>query len=586
MDLVLNAKERDLKKIFDEYNKGAMPQDFNNSYLESLLKEKNNYERIPKKVASLGKMVKQIQKDLNAVFANQGTKFELFSNTTISSDIKDGKITTNIRLFELGDGSSSIVNIPININIKHLLQMPPQEVYAIIKGLVYHSVLCKSMDKVEEGQNHDFDEVLLYRDKSEIKELEKHVNEKKNMRKAEQVLKNYFTGLFRDCFSEEFNRFDNIAELIAKDIVSTMEADDVEKMLGTFFDISSFKKLGIEKVEDFLNLDYNTLSKARIKKISSNAESMVQQPGKDIEAIDYEKQAQALLSLRTKSKYQELKNSGNDKVNLQQFCVNFINDYMSSNGLSGFGPENITFNSVDKNGKRLELGTYYDNGETHSININLNRIDSVTELIMTLTHELTHAKTSVLNKSHGIYDRKTGSGLVDGMDENISNSGLDGKSQEYKLLAEIQEYCYHLNPNEREARIGELSALSLMEKLDPEMSGEIATSKKRYELYQQKTIAIANAVSGKEVAGVKTLKQLKAEYDSLKSNMPERARYLIEKRLAYLEGLANDPSKINMAEEEKSIAAVQSLNAQEKRIENKKSQEEILKEIEESQMGM
>ena len=79
-----------------------------------------------------------------------------------------------------------------------------------------------------------------------------------------------------------------------------------------------------------------------------------------------------------------------------------------------------------------------------------------------------------------------GTGLLNDISEDISGSGAKGKAKE--LLVELKSYCYHINENERSARIGELSALIFMQKVgskDPKIQQEIATSVKKYKKYQQ-----------------------------------------------------------------------------------------------------
>ena len=567
-----NASETLLKNIFNDYNTGKMPENISNTYLEQLLKDKNKLEKVPRKIMAIIRMVERIENSLNSVFANSGTRFELFSNTTISADIKDGNIKTKITLFEIGDGDSSIVNIPLNINIKTLLEMPPEEVYAILKGLIYHSVLCNKLDKSEENHDKDFENVLFYRDQEEKDDLKEHVKEKSNKEKAKKALKTYFMGLFEEYFSEDFKKFDNIAELIANDIVSTMDPGDIKEMLSSFFDMSKFKDEGIEKVEEFLNSDYRTLSRSRESLILSKAKDRIAEPGKEIEAINYQKQYKALLSVNTKAKFEEMKNSANDENKIRDFCIEYVNNFMISNGLAPFAPNEITFNNVGG------LGLYSDNGVSRSININLSQINSITELVMTLSHELTHAKRSITNQSIGLFDRDTGSGLVGGMDEDISNSGLKEGTREYDFLVKLENYCYHLDPNEREGRIGEMSALGFMKELAPERQDEIEQSISGYLKYQQRTIDIKKALLGEEVNGNDmSIDDINRIFKEIKDKLPERARNLIEERVKYLNVLVENKSKqLDMSEEDKSIQIVASMSQREKVI--RQQQENMIKQ--------
>lgn len=573
-DLMIEEKAtaENLNKIFELYRAGKLSPKVNNSYLDYLLQNKQKTELVPKRVVALGKMVQRIQRELNARF---NTRFNIFEHTTVSADILNGDIKTNIKIFN-SNGKNSVINTAINININSLLQLPPEEVYAILKAHICHSLICNKLNK-DGSMEDDFENVMFFRDQDEKNNLEEHMKDKNERIKARKILKTYFMGLFKDYFPDSFTKYDNIAEYVADDIVRSLDDGKIDEMLSTFFDMSTFDKAGIKKVEEFLGADYKTLSAARGSKLLQSAKEMHTDPGKEIEAIDYEKQYQALLSIQTKSKFEEAKNSQNN-ANIKDFCAEFINNFMASNGMAGFGDNAITFKNEG------ELGTFYTN--PMSININLSKIKSATELVMTMSHELTHAKRAVLNASSGVYNREDGSLLVGGMDEDISGSGLKTNSQEYKFLKEVQNYCYHLDPNEREARIGELSALKFMKELAPERSAEIDESAKRYERYQQKTIDIANALKGNGSGAYKSIEALKSEYESMKANMPESARNLIEERIKYLEDLTLSSGSLDMSQEEKSMGESRKINGETISSEEIKKKKELQGILEEQQMGM
>ena len=120
---------------------------------------------------------------------------------------------------------------------------------------------------------------------------------------------------------------------------------------------------------------------------------------------------------------------------------------------------------------------------------------------MTLSHELTHAVDSSLNKAAGKVNMEDGTGLLNDISEDISGSGATGKVKD--LLVELKSFCYHINENERSARIGELSALIFMQKVgskDPKIQQEIATSVAKYKRYQQKTIDMITPIHAGSVA--------------------------------------------------------------------------------------
>ena len=264
-------------------------------------------------------------------------------------------------------------------------------------------------------------------------------------------------------------------------------------------------------------------------------------------SMDYAKQASELLSYETKDKFSKMKAS-KDGEDIKNFCESYIADFLRSNGISD------TYLSITFNENECQ-GMFY-RGEAPKINIDLSKVESVTDLVMTLSHELTHsvdfANEYMPEMVDGVNCRLVDSSVEIYELKDLSASGLSKKSPEYAFLQQLNAYCYHMDPSERRGRIGELSALKFMQSLadgDLDMKNDIQRNIESFKQYQQKTIEIAYALN--DSYGKNGLNALREKFENMRASLPKEAEDMMEDCLSYLERVCN--SNLSLSEEEKSI---------------------------------
>lgn len=538
------AKTENLLKVFDDYdNAGVLSANYSNEHIKDTANKLNTVStsegvqavrsKVPQKVKVIVKIINSVADRLNAKLKAMGVGYHFdIGKVTFSAKNEFGKIDVNY------NGQN------INFNIKKLSKLPALEVYTLATTSLYNMAI----SDLEKSGNIEDKEKLA----QSLKENKNNLLNPKDYEKATTILSKYLRDFIAKNYPDDFKKFNNIADFIAGQIIAESSEKDIEKILGKFFDTKKIDVSAIIKVDDFLG---KNLSNARISYLSEKASELLIgkydkdgnyiPPNKNDElvALSYHEQAEELMSTSLIGKFKQIDKNGDFTYSseIKDFCVSYARKFFASNGLASI---KITFNS------KGALGSYYDSGpQNQSFNINLqklNKIHSITELVMTLSHELTHAVDSSLNMAQGKFN-EYGGGLLNDIDEDISRTTLQGSGLD--LLKELKRYCYHINPNERHARINEISALEFMNKAsedDKELQGEVQKSIARFNVYQQRTVDMINNLPNK-------IAEFKSKLKTL-GNVSNSDRKLIEDRIGYLEemqsnGLSaeNEVSSINTA---------------------------------------
>ncbi len=553
-----------LNEIFEGFdNSEPLPASLSNLDLERLSKQStirpnNNKSEAPKtKKDGIIAIVKKVESAINNKLPiGKEIKVDLtFTASLVNSAPDGGKKGVFVQSKKNND-------VAMNINIKRLSKLPSLEVYSIIYNALYrHSV----QNEAVSDNNFDLDAGV-----DENTEVEEPKKKKSSKDKAIECLAGYLNKFLPKYFDGKFKEFSAISKLVAIQIVDEMDEEDFEKILSVFFKFEKLDKKAENLVEEFLG----SSETSRLEYINYKATEFLLDPNKEQTGLNYLQQAEELLSVSTKTKFQEAVNSNGKSLNdFKSFCVSYANRFMYSNNLNGI---EVTFEPEGA------LGEFYDDSPPR-INVNLKRIDSVSELAMTLSHELTHAVDSCLNKSKGKYNRD-GGGLIDTISEDISDSGLKESDPAYKLLKELKNYCYHINPNERHARIGELSALSFIDEMSKDNTGkninlrsQLFSSASKYISYQNRTAEMINNLSS---AKISAWRDMLAGFNKI----PSHAKNMINERIDYLEGMLESGLMID-AEKESIEAARRIVEAKQKEIEDLKLKQEAIKKSETTQMG-
>lgn len=463
----------------------------------------------------------KIEDSINLRLRENGIDKKIKFGLTFSAAQSDKAIAESPVTLKNFDEQMSEVPVLLNVNLKKISKLPSLETYAALYAQV---------DKFTRERISNFNKSESAEPVAEAVQNTEQVKQQKADRQekshAVSVITEYLKSFLSKFFGTKMKDYGVLANIVANEIVEEMPEKNVKQVLSVFFDTSELEGEATEIAKSILG----DPTKARVSLIRRKASELALDPSKELEALNYEQQAAELLSVNLKDKFNEAVagyDPHNKNIPLNQFkdfCVSYANTFMSSNGLK---PIAVTFSNEG------ELGTFFD-GASPRVNINLSRIDSISELAATLSHELTHAVDASINKVHGNYNRE-GGGLLNDISENISNSGLKTDSAAYKFLCELQKLTYLVNPNEIHARIGELSALKFMQAVsrdNPGLASQTDASAKSFVNYQCKTLNTVDRLKNGNL--VQELKQRMAAL----GNIPDEAKNMMNERINYLEQMA------------------------------------------------
>jgi len=242
-----------------------------------------------------------------------------------------------------------------------------------------------------------------------------------------------------------------------------------------------------------------------------------------------------------------------NEAQLKEFCEKFARKFLQNSGLDS-NSYKITFDRFDRNGNERAAGTYIDYGSSQTININISQVKSINnpaEVVMILAHELTHTVDSSLNKQKKKVT-EDGYGLLNntiGSVGSLSDVKRDESEQVYDFVKELTEVCYHLNPNERSAREGELIALEFMKGLSPNKTMQkcIDSSIESYTRYQKMVISDFNNLANL-IAKAKEIKKIAKSSKTIEA-IDERLKYLKQLKENNLLNISGVKESIDMAQE-------------------------------------
>lgn len=483
----------EMKEIFDKYNKaGNVPAGgFSKEQL------KNN-----EKAKAILNVIRLAEKNLKKNAAKVFDDFNVSFKYTSSDNSKLGDDVVNAIDFNVSNnGDKKDLDIAVNFNFSKLGQLPAEETYSIVYATMHNSLL-KKREALSAGKDFQFG-----------KEDEIHENAAVN--------------------DANFDRQGNYVE------PEHPVLDYIKKLLlKVFFGIESDKK----------EIDYAACAKQIEQDFNQNqiyAEDMFENPqggnlfaeryGKVVK-LGYEQQATYLLGEISKEEFASLKT--NNDQELINFCGNYARSILKTSNLD---ERNVPITFEPKG----EIGSYIDYGNRQVVNININKVKAMknpAEVVMTLQHELTHAIDSSSNKSKGITTEE-GYGLVDNLVGDTSKgieSAKDEAPEVYSYVKKLQEICYRINPNERSARIGELTAIKFMKGMHPD---------KDMQKYIDKSIDSYNSYQNKVIANIAECETIEQKYETVNDKsvvkdggrsilvVKDSTKKIIEERLGYIESL-------------------------------------------------
>lgn len=378
-----------------------------------------------KKITALLEIAENVKETLKEKFKEYGNLEFIFTTMEDPNGPYFGAANFDLQK-NVATGKNDLT-VNANFNLLKIAQLPGFEAFSVMYYPLYNSIL-KEIDK-----NKD--------DKSKTVKFGKEEDFNKEPEKLDPLVKFYLDRSLKKIIGNEIK-------------ITDYSVDNLAKII---------QEKGIFSNQLFDN-QYN-------ENLLAERYAMVSKQG-------HQQQAEALLGEFSKDEFAVLKNGSDDKI--RDFCERFANKFLQNSGLE-IGTYDINFSNTG------DLGTYSDSGtKGQSITINLEAVremDNPAEVLMTLTHELTHMVDSSVNKGHGQASRK-GFGLEE---HNMVGGVSEGSTG---FLREMEEVYYKVNPHERSARQGELVALEFMNEMqtDETMKSYVDKSLVSFQNYQIKTI--------------------------------------------------------------------------------------------------
>ena len=489
----------------------------------------NDDELMLKKLKLVKEAIKKAQNLLRA-YLKPGSELDIVSKSTVSTSGESFSMSAQVNISE--DGVSKSINFPINISYSDAVRLPMPELYAKVSALGYGSLSnAKVIDKSKINQNDnkvEFDK--------EVKEIA--VKNKQEI-DSEELLAAYFESYLHnvarsnDFVDKGAVSYSEIAHILAESAVHELGVND---SIDLMFDVDALKSA----------VDEDSLHSARnIKLIGKAKEALNESAHEPRVALGYLEQSNALLSERTKSAFEKIKSVSGTSLktnyNTEGACRAFIVEYLQPYGIPA-SALNLTFNPLPSN----EIGMFYKN--QNRLNIDLNNVRSATDLVMTLSHELRHfVDESDCIREKADFGWNDLDNYVDEKKQGDSDFELDKNA--VRLFRKLNSMCYHLDPDERAGREGELVGLKFMQEIadgDYNLKVDIERNIEAFEDYQEKTCDMINGLFDEKSAY--NLELLSAEIE--RANVPEDVKEMMRKRLKYLDALSNN---MDSAKESQSI---------------------------------
>ncbi len=537
----IREEKESLKNVFDDYNKAApLPKGFNNNDIDGILSGESGKE-MPKKIDEFGKLIKSAEKSINDRWKNRTNITAIrINNIDTNSDPNNPTILPKTTMQSTGVDNGVMVDLSVNVNLSKLSYLPADRVYSQIVSAVEFSVFNKELDKDPELAKGDSekDNMAFGRDAKELESFESSANDGVATKNLITYLSAGIANFIKELFGIEptDNQVKNIANEVVQDFSGKKAYGSAENAYDSMFDKSRLSK----------EPSLRELQGARIGKMLIDAETAFDMGEYDSE-MSYREQASALMSESMKKAFTDKLKSKNPEE-VQSFCTQYIASLLQSNN---FSAESVSVSFI-ANEETNSKGKFYQNGPSgvgREIVINLAPTNgkemSLTDLVMTLTHETRHAMDSLINEERGVESGKGGNLVyackTTSKKDKVERMGMVPGSEEYKLLTLLDNMAYALDPNEMRGRMAELTALEFMAQMgDSSMADDIERNKAAFERYQKKTETYAMGVL--DSSSEFNLDKLWEQYQELKNagELSAEAVSAFEYQFKYLKELCKE----------------------------------------------
>ncbi len=538
----MEKKDLTLSELLQKFNSGEpIPESFfaevSGEDGASRFKQLKESGLLPEKLSLLKQIVALVEKSINKKCASRSLDVQsvnLLSNTTISFDTNSPQIGIKVSKITSEEGLTS-ANISLNLSVQKLINLPAEELYAVIysavAGSVFQSESAKLSETAEFDENNEEKEVKHADEKQQDEDLEE-IKEPRSVivRFIKNFLKKFFGVGLRNSKKDDDELYDALANDVVDDLTEENEPSSIANSMFSFDNLK--KDLSDEDLEIF-----------RVRRLNQKEDEAKSQENESLVA-SYSKQALEILSNATKDSFENVK--FDEKKGLDVFARNYVTEILANNGLSANAVE-LSFN------EDIFAGSFTP---PNKVNVCLSKVKNVTDFVRTLSHETRHAVDVALGKNAGAKEGNDGAMLDWG---EVQTTGLSRSSAEFKFLKKINNVCYRLDTDERNAVNDEVEALRFMQASSKSagLSAEISKNLDKYILHQSKTIEIGEGML--DPSSVYSLQSLRAEFESLKAsgNFSPAVLDMIERRFEYLENIKSHGMNLNA--ERSSVANAQRL---------------------------
>lgn len=536
----IREEKESLKNVFDDYNKAApLPKGFNNNDIDGILSGKSGKE-MPKKIDEFGKLIKSAEKSINDHWRNKTNITAIrINNIDTNSDPNNPTILPKTTMKSTGVDNGVMVDLSVNVNLSKLSYLPADRVYSQIVSAIEFEVFNKELDKDPEVAKGDSEKenMAFGRNAKDLEPFESSANDGVATKNLITYLSAGIANFIKELFGIEptDNQVKNIANEVVQDFSGKKAYGSAENAYDSMFDKSRLSK----------EPSLRELQGARIGKMLIDAETAFDMGEYDAE-MSYREQASALMSESMKDSFENMKSKNPEAI--QSFCTQYIASLLQSNN---FSAESVSVSFI-ANEETNSKGKFYQDGPGgvgREIVINLatpnGKEMSLTDLIMTLTHETRHAMDSLINEERGVESGKGGNLVytckTTSKKNKVEKLGLIPGSEEYELLTLLDKMAYALDPNEMRGRMAELTALEFMAQMgDDSMAADIEKNKAAFERYQKKTEDYAMGVF--DSSSEFNLDKLWSQYQDLKNSgeLSAEAISAFEAQFEYLRELCKE----------------------------------------------
>lgn len=407
--------------------------------------------------------------------------------------------------------------------MRRVSRLPSPEAHVFVSALLYKEAKRKgyaSTAPSELDKEKSYDEMYAVPqddNKAEVKKVEP-----KQERPKKKNLLTYIKEFLMKLLGLEKNELEEVSKFIVDDLEQQSTPVEFDNVVNSMFGSN------VDNVKSS-----KELFSQRNKKLVKNAE-LAHENGEDALSMAYYAQAQEILDVQVSENFEKVQEEGfKNKEAVKPFVTSLVAKTLTAYGIELNDSVVVTFNDDPTVGR-------FFNGTPKRINVDVSKVKSVTDLAMTIAHEVKHCADAF--SQDGVIDeneRRT-KGLMGSFEhEKISKYGLKKNSAEYKLLDMLNKTCYYLDPNERSARIAEFGALEFMKKMaggDKDLMADVDHNIGSYASYIQNEI-VRRATDLQNPKSKTNLQNIMEEYNKMRPRLSDEVCVAIEKRIAYLQEL-------------------------------------------------